>query len=123
MSIRATVGTTAVVPPELDGANLTQGTARISPGKGVTLEYLLGFLRSTTCQRWIQGQVKGATFREITLTRLRELEVPVPPLHRQEKYSVCAESIARLGARADRDCANAINLFGSLSQRGFRGEL
>jgi len=32
MSIRATVGTTATVPQELSSANLTQGTARISPG-------------------------------------------------------------------------------------------
>ena len=76
MSIRATVGTTAVVPPELNGANLTQGTARISPGKKVTLEYLLNFLRSARCQKWLVEQVKGATFKEITLTRLRELEVP-----------------------------------------------
>lgn len=33
MSIRATVGTTAMVPPALDGANLTQGTARIAPSE------------------------------------------------------------------------------------------
>ena len=31
MSIRATVGTIAKVPRSLDGANLTQGTARIAP--------------------------------------------------------------------------------------------
>ncbi len=32
ISIRATVGTTALVPVALQGANLTQGTARIAPG-------------------------------------------------------------------------------------------
>jgi type I restriction enzyme S subunit len=31
-SIRATVGTVALLPKSLDGANLTQGTAKISPG-------------------------------------------------------------------------------------------
>ena len=47
MSIRATVGTTAVVPEQLDGANLTQGTARISPGKQTELLYLLNYLRTS----------------------------------------------------------------------------
>ena len=37
---------TAVVPDELEGANLTQGTARISPGSRVTTEYLHYFLTS-----------------------------------------------------------------------------
>jgi type I restriction enzyme S subunit len=79
MSIRATVGTTAVVPPDLDGANLTQGTARISPGDSVDGLFLLSFLRTSGTQHWISLQIKGATFREITLTRLRELPVVVRP--------------------------------------------
>ena len=55
MSIRATVGTTAVIPQELDGANLTQGTARISPGKDTVTDYLLWFLRMSETQSWISG--------------------------------------------------------------------
>jgi len=73
ISIRATVGTTAVVPPDLDGANLTQGTARIAPGSRVDRTYLLYYLRTSGTQHWISLQIKGATFREITLSRLREL--------------------------------------------------
>ena len=65
MSIRATVGTTALVPPSLEGANLTQGTARISPSAQVHERYLLSFLQTDAVQSWIQAQVKGATFREI----------------------------------------------------------
>ncbi len=120
MSIRATVGTTAVVPPELHGANLTQGTARIAPGKNVTLEYLLSFLRSARCQRWLLEQVKGATFREITLTRLRELQVPLPPIEQQRAFSAFSKSVATLSAKLDRKCVKAAQLFGALSQRAFR---
>src|SRR5208283_2432317 len=67
MSIRATVGTTALVPLDLDGANLTQGTARIAPGEHVDGFYLLHLLRAPGTQHWISRQIKGATFREITL--------------------------------------------------------
>ena len=87
MSIRATVGTTAVVPTCLDGANLTQGTARVAPGKNVNGVYLLQYLRMPSTQAWIQRQVKGATFREITLARLRELPVLIPPMAIQEKFA------------------------------------
>jgi len=90
MSIRATVGTTAVVPPCLDGANLTQGTARVAPGKNVNGVYLLQYLRMPSTQAWIQRQVKGATFREITLARLRELPVLIPPMAIQDKFAAKA---------------------------------
>lgn len=111
------------MPPELDGANLTQGTARIAPGRRVTPEYLLWYLRSTTCQNWIEGQVKGATFREITLTRLRELEVPLPPLDQQMTFSRFAKNVGRTLKKMEQDVKAADNLFASLSQRAFRGEL
>lgn len=123
MSIRATVGTTALVPRELDGANLTQGTARISPGEMVTTEYLLHFLRSQRCQDWINRQVKGATFREITLSRLREMEVSIPPLKLQQKFSKLTKSTSAMADRIKTDLEQSENLFGSLSQDAFRGEL
>jgi type I restriction enzyme S subunit len=123
MSIRATVGTTAIVPPELDGANLTQGTARIAPGENTTLEYLLSHLRSQNAQAWIEGQVKGATFREITLTRLRELPVPIPPLEVQRKFSAIYQKNRSARKLLKDDAANATDLFASLSQRAFAGDL
>ncbi len=123
MSIRATVGTSAVVPPELDGANLTQGTARIAPGEKTTPEFLLSYLRSQEAQTWIESQVKGATFREITLTRLRELPVPVPPIEIQERYSAFYKKSQQAAESIAADVTAARNFFASLSQRAFRGEL
>jgi len=123
MSIRATVGTTAIVPSELDGANLTQGTARIAPGGKTTRQYLLGFLRSDHAQRWIQAQVKGATFREITLGRLRQLPVPIPPLAIQQRYSERITQVQSLIATSKTLAAQNDELFASLQSRAFRGEL
>ncbi len=123
MSIRATVGTLARVPPELDGANLTQGTARIAPGEKTDGSYLVEYLRNPATQQWIQRQVKGATFREITLTRLRELPVLVPPLKLQKEFSVRVESVARLASSGMHSISNLDSLFASLQHRAFRGEL
>ena len=123
MSIRATVGTTAEVPAALDGANLTQGTARIAPSNVVIGVYLLEYLRSDAAQRWIQRQVKGATFREITLKRLRELPVMVPPLGQQQEFAVRRENADRLRLVFESSLDGFDRLFGSLQQRAFRGEL
>lgn len=123
MSIRATVGTTAVVPKALAGANLTQGTARIAPGNEVTLEYMLSYLRSQTTQRWISAQVKGATFLEITLGRLRELPFFIPPMERQIEFSrrVAKTNLPLTLAREHYD--HLSRLFSSLQHRAFAGEL
>lgn len=123
MSIRATVGTTALVPVELSGANLTQGTARIAPGADVHFQYLLYFLRSDATQQWIERQVKGATFREITLGRLRELPVLVPPLHLQQTFATRIASIEALKATHRRALAALDALFAALQQRAFAGQL
>ncbi|MDP3849631.1 MAG: restriction endonuclease subunit S [Luteolibacter sp.] len=123
MSIRATVGTTAVVPPSLDGANLTQGTARIAPGPDALLPFLLHYLRSHGAQRWIQRQVKGATFKEITLGRLRELPVLLPPIAIQKKFGEIVAQIEERRLLERNQLEELDHLFASLQSRAFRGEL
>jgi type I restriction enzyme S subunit len=123
MSIRATVGTTALVPQALDGANLTQGTARISPGEQTDGLFLLSFLRASATQRWIQQQVKGATFREITLSRLRDLPVQLPPLDLQREFAARVRLVHKLKSRATAHLGTLDALFASLEDRAFRGEL
>lgn len=123
MSIRATVGTTALVPKEIAGANLTQGTARIAPSDKAIGPYLLGYLRSPAAQRWIQAQVKGATFREITLGRLRQLEVPLPPVQIQRDYARRVMQVEHQRAAVQRALAADDELFASLQARAFQGTL
>jgi type I restriction enzyme, S subunit len=123
MSIRATVGTTALVPHQAHGANLTQGTARIAPGPDTDAVFLLNYLRSSPVQEWISRQVKGATFREITLARLRELPVLVPPIELQNTFAVQVAQIDKLKAALVAHLERLDALFASLQHRAFRGEL
>ena len=77
-AIRATVGKVLPVPESLDGANLTQGTARISPNSSTHGRFLLWSLRAYRTQQEISLQSKGTTFSEITLTDLRKTPVVMP---------------------------------------------
>jgi type I restriction enzyme S subunit len=119
MSIRATVGTVAVLPQSLDGANLTQGTARIAPGKRVRRNWLLWALRSPGIQQWIKRQIKGSTFLEITLGRLRELPVAVPPLPRQEQFAKIVEHGNRFYSQNVEALRQSDHLFQTLLHQAF----
>ena len=88
IAIRATVGKTLEVPSELSGANLTQGTAKFSPGSRASAQYVKSAFSSHYCQSQIGACSKGATFLEITLDSLRRLTFAVPPLHEQKEIMV-----------------------------------
>jgi len=124
MSIRATVGTIAFLPNSLHGANLTQGTARISTDKNKANPiYLFHCIKSEGIQLKINRQTKGATFREITLTRLRTIKVPIPPLVLQNQFAERIKAIEAKKALAQKELNKADELFNSLLQQAFKGEL
>jgi type I restriction enzyme S subunit len=84
VAIRATLGKGLLVPDYLDGANLTQGTARVCPGENLLPRFLLWSFNSDYCQTSIRVVAKGTTFLEITLHALRRIPLAVPPMTEQE---------------------------------------
>jgi len=95
MTIRATVGVVKQIPPELAGANLTQGTARISPKDSIDNRYLLWAIRSNLVQSLIEARTKGSTFNEITLGALRKVPIPHPVnLDEQQRIAERIDAVA-----------------------------
>lgn len=124
MSIRATVGTCAILPKELDGANLTQGTARISPNENIIKNiYLYHCICTKGTQLRINKETKGATFREITLERLRKVLIPIPPLSLQNQFAEKIALIEQQKELAKQSLTESENLFNALLQKAFKGEL
>lgn len=78
VTIRATIGAVDRVPSELDGANLTRGTARVVPGDSIDNRFLFWAIRSNTIQSELEARVKGTTFDEINLDQLGKIPVPYP---------------------------------------------
>ena len=85
VAIRATVGKALPVPMELNGANLTQGTAKVSPGTRVITGFLLVALQCESARQQFASLAKGTTFLEITLDMLRRFTIPLPPLNEQSE--------------------------------------
>jgi type I restriction enzyme S subunit len=83
VAIRAGVGKTLKVPSFLDGANLTQGTAKVSVRRDVSTDYVFWAMQAPATQASLDEASKGATFKEITLETLRKLALPLPPSDEQ----------------------------------------
>ena len=86
-ALRGRLGDVRSVPLDLDGANLTQGTARISPCLSIHSPFLLWALRNPEVVLRACAESKGTTFMEITLSDLRQIKIALPPRPEQLRIS------------------------------------
>jgi type I restriction enzyme S subunit len=77
-SIGPSFGKVMVTPSWLDGANLTQGTARVSVAPAHEPRYVFWALRSPAAVAQWESSVGGATFRALNLGPLAETLVAIP---------------------------------------------
>lgn len=85
VSIRGTYGRVAIVPAHLDGANVTQDTARVAPSAAVSATYLAGVLRAPEAQAYMRRVARGVAVKGVNLGDLKVLPIPLPPLESQEE--------------------------------------
>lgn len=86
-SLRGNIGETSIVPTGIIEANLTQGTARISINKDNDEWYVRYQISSRHFQNRVKALSKGSTFKEISLTDLRKVEILLPPITEQKRIA------------------------------------
>jgi type I restriction enzyme S subunit len=87
-AIRGSIGEVAIVPNELEGANLTQDAARVAYTAAVDGLWLLYALRSSAVFAQLEAGAVGATIRGINIRDLKRVSIPVPPLIEQHAIAV-----------------------------------
>jgi type I restriction enzyme S subunit len=78
MTIRGTVGRTAIVPPELAGANITQDTARLAIAHGSS-DFFREFLSCHSASIYLQNNTLGQAVQGINLRDVKSMVAPSPP--------------------------------------------
>ena len=78
-AIRGSIGDVAMIPDELDGANLTQDAARVSYTEDSWGLWLLHSLKSYSAFAQLDAGALGATIRGINIRDLKRILMPVPP--------------------------------------------
>ncbi len=90
-TIRGTVGRMAFVPPELEAANITQDTARISLANTNPL-FIARWLERPIPARFIGVHTIGVAVKGINLGDVRCIPVSVPPKPEQDQIAVVLAS-------------------------------
>jgi type I restriction enzyme S subunit len=82
-AIRGSIGEVAIVPDEIEGANLTQDAARIAYTPATHGPWLLHALKSTVVFAQLEAGALGATIRGINIRDLKRAAIVMPPLAEQ----------------------------------------
>ncbi|MDQ5984803.1 MAG: hypothetical protein CSYNP_00499 [Syntrophus sp. SKADARSKE-3] len=127
LSIRGTVGRLVVIPPELENANITQDSARLSIQPIINRDYVLWYLRSELAQRRMRGAIKGVAVRGINIGDVRALQVAIPSREEQDeivrRVEVLFTYAACLEARYQASREKMHRLTPAILAKAFRGEL
>jgi len=125
ISIMATLGRTAVVPKDIPLCINSKHLAAITLNKEMANPYFVAyaFHSHPLIVRQMSNNVKGAIMDGLNLTIIRRIKLKQPPIKLQNKFGEVFEKTEALKTQYQQSLQELENLYGSLSQRAFRGEL
>lgn len=95
VSIEGTIGEIGIVPQGFSG-NISRHLARIRlDSTQIKNGYFVHLYKSLPFRRYVQSLVVGSTRAEISIATLREMLVPVPPLHIQSSITARLTNLAQ----------------------------
>ena len=131
ISVAGTLGIVGKVPPELDGANLTENADRIT-NITCSRDYLLHVLASPHIQNTIEELRTVGAQPKLALARIRKFQIPLPPTKAEQEAiaealsdaDVLIESLEQLVAKKRRIKQGAMQELLTVKRRlpGFSGE-
>lgn len=116
-------GTAAIIPKELDGCNCIDLIVTRPKSGVINPQYLVFFFNSDIGKRIVSAKEVGGIQKHFNIGALRKLEIPVPPIELQTQFSQIVEKTEALKTQYQQSLQELENLYGSLSQKAFRGEL
>jgi type I restriction enzyme S subunit len=98
--------------------------ARLNTSSEILPEYLQFFLSTPEGRKKLLKQAKTTAGNyNISTERLREIEILNPPLQLQNKFASIVEQVEKTKAKMQESLKEMDNLFNSLMQRAFKGEI
>jgi type I restriction enzyme S subunit len=115
---------TSAINKEFSEAIITQDVIRLRVNRSKANSVYVQYFLNSEYGRWIVKKItiKGTRSR-FPLTEFKGLIIPLPPMKLQNQFSVTVEKVESLKIFYQRSLNELGNLYGTLSQRAFKGEL
>jgi type I restriction enzyme S subunit len=124
LSVRGSVGVISIADESLKNSNVTRGIVPIWFESSISNKLFFFHLYNTMeIQREIKSLAKGATLIQINLKDLREIKIIKPLISLQNQFAERVQMIETQKQQAQEALAKSEDLFQSLLQRAFKGEL
>ena len=118
------IGRCAIWRDELEEYYFQKAIHRIRLEKKIALpEYFVYMFWLYTLNGGLKKYMGAATISHLTGEKLKKLKLPIPPIGLQTQFAHIVEKTEALKAQYQQSLKELENLYGSLSQRAFRGEL
>lgn len=123
--VGANIGDIGVVPQELHLANLTENANKILIKNKSLLNstYLAKYLQMDFVQKNISAKTMAVGVPKLALFRIEQIELLIPPVFLQNQYQERITLIEEQRAIAQASVVKSEELFNSLLQKAFKGEL
>jgi len=117
-------GVAAICPSEIELAIITQDVIRLRVNNDIAnSEYIKFWFNSTVGQHALKAIIVEGTRKRFGLGDLKKLKISIPPIELQNLFAERIQAIEAQKAQAQQALAKSEQLFGSLLQRAFKGEL
>ncbi|RAI14903.1 MAG: hypothetical protein DKM22_06830 [Candidatus Melainabacteria bacterium] len=114
----------SIVPDTYPEWNINQAIARFRCNKGLNNLYLAWFLTTPFAEKQMLRNAKKTSGQlNLTLEICKNIEIPLPSLELQNKFAKIVEKVEAQKQKNELVIEQMNNLFNSLSQRAFKGEI
>lgn len=117
----------AVVPDELEGANISRSVARLRPREGVLPKFLAYALQSPVVQEWLRSQHRGMDMPVLNLSEVRLAPIPIAPIGEQAEIVSRVDSLFALADAINTRYTAALGQLERMAPvllaKAFRGQL
>ena len=123
ITLRGSIGQCAIFDSDHETGFINAQLMIIRPNESVTPSYLHRLIIHPTTQHRLLRAKSGSAVPQLTAKQIGDLQVPVPPIELQRSFDTVLRKACQSYHGMNKALSKAEDLFSSLSQRAFSGEL
>jgi len=123
ITLRGTLGSCFIFDSDAERAFINAQMMIIRTKESIDRVFLHSLLTSQPMQAGFSRMSSGVAVPQLTASQMKELQIILPPIELQKKYSMLKTTISKTRNNVLESISKCDGIFASLQHRAFRGEL